>query len=251
MINYPISTTQELTNYSTEELKQQLIQLAQPRDGDSLSQKNQFYQTTLSPIFEALAKRNPITNVKEQAHLIVGVWMPVWSTIPFQDMLPGRRREQSYQIFREDGYYANIARYTPGMELPLLRNFSFNPLVYDLMLIQKYEINQQQWQIENVSIKQAVRVGASKLTHEKAQAWFDKVMASPLDTSQSGAMTLKLPFSKKAKQKASKQLQGATKAKPKLEHLYMDDNFRLVKSQRESKQRPSYTITIRAEESNL
>jgi len=247
MINHPVSASNELTNQSTEELKQQLIQLAKPRDGDSLSQKNQFYQNTLSPLFEELATRNPVTDVEQQADLVIGVWTPIWSTIPFQDMLPGRRREQSYQIFREDGYYANIARYTPGMELPLLRSFSFNLLVYDLMLIQKYEINQQQWQIENVSIKQAVRIGASKLTQQKAQAWFDKVMASPLDTSQSDAMLLKLPFSKKAKQKASKQLQGATKAKPKLEHLYMDENFRLVKSQRESKQRPSYTITVRAE----
>ncbi len=30
-----------------------------------------------------------------------------------------------------------------------------------------------------------------------------------------------------------------------LEHLYIDNDFRLVKSQREATQRPSYTIAIR------
>jgi hypothetical protein len=247
MVKNQVSTTNELINKSTEELKQELIQLAQPRDGDSLSQKNQFYRNTLSPFFAELATRNPVTNVEEQADLVVGTWMPIWSTIPFQDVLPGRRRNQSYQIFRQDGYYANIARYAPGMNFPLLRNLSLNLLVYDLMLIQKYETSQEDWEIENVSIKQALKLGASQLIIEKAKAWFEQVMASPLEQMDSGAMSVKLPFSKKANQKASKQLQGAARAKPKLEHLYIDHDFRLVKSQRESKQRPSYTITVRAE----
>jgi len=246
MVKNQVPASNDLTNQSTEQLKEQLITLAGPRDGDSLSQKRQFYQQTLSPLVEELATRNPVTDIQEQGDLIVGIWRPVWSTIPFQDMLPGRRREQSYQIFRQDGYYANIARYTPGTDLPLLRNFSFNPLVYDLMLIQKYEISEQQWQIENVGIKQALKLGASKLTLEKAQRWFETVMDSPLPSMESETPAVKLPFAKRANQKASKQLQGAAGAKPKLEHLYIDPTFRLVKSQRENKQRPSYTITVRA-----
>ena len=128
------------------------------------------------------------------------------------------------------------------MNLPLLRNFSLN-----LMLIQKYEIQGQTWQIENIAIKQALKLGASSLTLGKAQAWFEKVMAFPIQEMDTNSMKVKLPFSKKATQKASKQLKGAANAKPQLEHLYIDQDFRLVKSQRERKQRPSYTITIRAE----
>jgi len=247
MVQNKVPETKPLTDYSTEELKQQLIEIAEPHDTDSLSEKIKFYQQTLSPVVEELATRNPVADLKEQAQLVVGVWTPVWSTIPFQDVLPGRRREQSYQIFREDGYYANIARYAPGMNFPLLRNFSLNLLAYDLMLIQKYEIAEEAWQIENVAIKQALKLGASSLTLEKAQAWFEKVMTSPLEEMDANATNVKLPFSKKATQKASQQLKGAAKAKPKLEHLYIDQNFRLVRSQRESKQRPSYTITVRAE----
>lgn len=242
-----IPTTDTLTSLSTEELKEKIITLTQARDGESLSQKNKFYQTTLSPLFQELVTWNQVRNPQEQGNLVIGSWQPIWSTIPFQDILPGRQREQSYQIFRKDGYYANIARYTPGTNLPLLRNLSFNPLVYDLMLIQKYETSEEEWLIENVSIKQALKLGGSKLTLEKAQSWFEQVMASPLDKVNSQKMKVKLPFLRKANQKASKQLEGAAQAKPKLEHLYIDQDFRLVKSQRENKQRPSYTITVRAD----
>ncbi|MFP4337621.1 MAG: hypothetical protein ACLFQP_06795 [Halothece sp.] len=242
-----IPSTETLTSLTTEELKEKLITLTKPRDQDSLSQKNKFYQTTLSPLFEELATRNLVRNPQEQSNLVIGVWKPIWSTIPFQDILPGRQREQSYQIFRKDGYYANIARYTPGTNLPLLRHFNVYPLAYDLMLIQKYETTLEEWLIENVSIKQALKLGGSKLTLDKAQNWFEKEMNTPLEQVNSGKTKVKLPFLKKANQKASKQLQGAAQAKPKLEHLYLDQDFRLVKSQRENKQRPSYTITVRAD----
>lgn len=247
MVQPQTSETKPLKDYNTAELKQQLIEIAQPHDADSLSDKIKFYQQTLAPWVEELATRNPTPNLEEQAQLVVGSWRPIWSTIPFQDVLPGRRREQSYQIFREDGYYANIARYAPGMNLPLFRNLSLNLIVYDLMLIQKYEIQEQTWQIENITIKQALKLGASSLTIAKAQAWFEQEMASPFQEMDANAMKVRLPFSKKATQKASQQLKGAAKAKPKLEHLYIDQDFRLVKSQRESKQRPSYTITVRTQ----
>ena len=248
MVQNQVPDTNALSRLSTEDLKQKLIDLAQPHEGDSLSQKRKFYESTLQPFFETLAQRNPTQNVKDQSDLVIGVWKPIWSTIPFQDVLPGRRLDQSYQIFRNDGYYANIARYAPGTDLPILRNLSFNPIVYDLMLVQKYEIREEEWLIENVSIKQRLKLAASQLTLETAKNWFEQVMAAPLkEVKSSGEMNVKLPFSKKANQRASKQLQGAARAKPKLEHLYIDRDFRLVKSQRESKQRPSYTITVRAD----
>ena len=43
----------------------------------------------------------------------------------------------------------------------------------------------------------------------------------------------------------AKRYEKVYKSKPKLEHLYIDRDFRLVKSSREKNQRPSYTIATR------
>ena len=42
-----------------------------------------------------------------------------------------------------------------------------------------------------------------------------------------------------------KKFEKAYQATPVLEHLYIDNDLRLVKTQREAAQRPSYTIAIR------
>ena len=43
----------------------------------------------------------------------------------------------------------------------------------------------------------------------------------------------------------TKKVEKILQATPQLEHLYCDRDFRIVKTQRESKQRASYTIAIR------
>ena len=142
MIDSTASDTQQLFEYNTAELKQKLLELTQDGDLQPLKQKVRFYQEHLEPIVIELSRRNPLPHVDDQVPLILGVWTPVWSTIPFQDILPGRIGSQSYQIFHDDGYYANIARYAPGSKLKLgwLQKITSIFLAFDLMIIQKYDV---------------------------------------------------------------------------------------------------------------
>lgn len=113
------------------------------------------------------------------------------------------------------------------------------------MLIQKYEIQDNQWLIENVGFKQRFKLGVTPLSQEKAKTWLKEKVQSQSDLNSSETEILNLPFLKSINQKISKQLKGAFKAKPQFEHLYIDTDFRLVKTRREAKQRPSYTITVK------
>jgi hypothetical protein len=229
--------TEQLSQKSTEELKQNLLQLTQGRDFQPLKQKVQFYQEHLEPIVTELSRRNPLPQAQEQLDCILGVWTPVWSTIPFQDILPGRVGSQSYQIFHDDGFYANIARYAPGSKLKLgwLQKLASVLLAFDLMIVQKYGVENGQWRIENISIKQALRWQGASLTISKADAWFTKV-------AQSSSQAVDL---KNLNNSTAKKLKTSFGATPQFEHLYMDPDFRIVKTRREAKQRPSYTIAIR------
>lgn len=237
----------QLNNQSVEELKQELLKLTQNRDRDPLNQKVKFYQDKLAPIFEELSRRNPYPNPEEQVSLILGVWSPIWSTIPFQDIIPGRMQEESYQIFHDDGYYANIARYAPGHRLPLLSKLSSVFFAYDLMLLQKYEIRHGDWYIQNIGIKQSLRMKAVPLTIDKAEDWFTRSVQSQSKLSSETKNFPQIPLLKSLNQKIDKQTKGAFKATPQFEHLYIDSDFRLVKTRRETKQRPSYTIAVRKE----
>jgi hypothetical protein len=224
----------DFTQQSTDELKQTVLRLVTGRDSDSLGQKVQFYKTELAALFAELQRRNPVPLASDQVSLVQGVWLSLWSTIPFQDIFPGRIRDQSYQIFHPDGYYANMARYAPGSRIPLLRNLSSWLVAYDFMLIQRYEVINQQWFIQNVGVEQALRVRTKPFTVDVADDWFTKAVASP-----------KLTKLKNLDQPTAKKVEKILQATPQLEHLYCDADFRIVKTQRESKQRASYTIAIR------
>lgn len=234
----------QLNDLSTEELKQQLLDLTKDRDTDSFSTKVQFYKNELEPFFTQLSRRNPFPNAQEQVPLVIGVWTPIWSTIPFQETLPGRLRDQSYQIFQDNGYYANIARYAPGNKLSFLQKISSILLAYDLMIVQKYEIHNGQWYIQNVSIEQALRVRGIRLSIDKAEDWFNNVLKSKFQKD-SKNLEVPQPEFKNLNKSTSKKFEKIFKATPQLEHLYIDRDFRLVKTQREAKQRPSYTIAVR------
>lgn len=241
MIN-KTSNTQELSQQTTAELKQQLLQLTQDRDLQPLKQKVEYYQEQLEPIVTELSQRNPFPQVEDQLPLILGVWTPVWSTIPFQDILPGRILEQSYQIFHDDGLYANMARYAPGSKLKLgwLQKLAELLLAFDLMIVQKYGVKDGQWLIENIGIKQALRWQGVPLTISKADGWFTKVAQRFLVADTSTKIQLKNLNSSTAKK-----FKTAFRATPQFEHLYIDSDFRIIKTRREAKQRPSYTIAIR------
>lgn len=233
-----------VSQLSTPELKERLLQRVQGRDTDSLSEKVAFFKKELQPLFEELQSRNPFPAAETQASLVVGVWLPVWSTIPFQDILPGRSREQSYQIFHDDGYYANMARYVPGQKLGFVKKLASMLLAYDLMIVQKFQVNQNQWFIENVAIEQAFRVRATPLDIDRAERWFSEVVEAKLRHADPNSSPQKLHLQDPGK-KTAKKLEKTFHSTPQLEHLYIDPDFRLVKSQREAKQRPSYTIAVR------
>jgi hypothetical protein len=243
MVEHVLSLEQ-LHQLSTAALKQELLRLTENRDTDSLSQKVQFFKDTLEPVFQELSTRNPFPKVEEQVPLVLGAWTPIWSTIPFQDVIPGRLREQSYQIFHDDGYYANMARYAPGKQLPLLKKLpSFLP-AYDFMILQTYQIVDGHWYIQNVDIKQKLIAENVPLSLERAEAWFTKV-AQARSTASSAKDGLDMSDVENVDQKTAKRFATIFKSTPQLEHLYIDPEFRLVKSQRAAKQRPSYTITVR------
>lgn len=238
-------TANILSTKTTEELKQQLLELTQDRDKDPISKKVQFAKNQLIPLFEELEKRNPFPHPTEQTPLVVGFWKPIWSTIPFQDLIPGRLHNQSYQIFHDDGYYANIARYAPGNKLPLLNKISSLLLAYDLMIVQRFEIQNESWYIENIAIKQALRGKATALTPEKAEKWFTKVVYAYKESSSEEKEINADSSLENLDKSTAKRFQKVFRSIPQLEHLYIDENFRLVKSRREASQRPSYTIAVR------
>ncbi|MCC5605026.1 hypothetical protein [Nostoc favosum] len=107
-----VTTTKELAYWSTPEIKNKILEVVKGRDLEPLKAKVEFYKNELAPYFAELSRRNPFGKVAEQVAIVTGVWVPIWSTIPFQDILSGRIHEQSYQIFHNDGL--NIARYAPG-----------------------------------------------------------------------------------------------------------------------------------------
>lgn len=229
-----------LSHSSTDDLKQEILNLAEDNARSPISQKVKFYKSTLAPLFAELSQRNPFPRAEEQMAIVLGVWIPVWSTIPFIEILPGRVREQSYQIFQDNGYYANIARYAPGHRNSLLQAFSAFLLAYDFMLLQKFTVQDGQWFIQNIGIEQAFRWRGILLTHERAESWMSQIVKAKL----SKVDAPKVPDLSSLDKSTAKKVGTSFLATPQLEHLYIDHNFRLVKSQRDQ-QRPSYTIAIR------
>ena len=248
----------------TASLKSSLLKHVDARDSDPMAKKVRFANETLMPLFNELEKRNPTPELSQQVPLLKGVWFPVWSTNPFQDILPGRVQHESYQIFNERGYYANLARYKPGRKQPILSWLSRWLLSYDLMIMQSYSVQTQAegspfhpfasnqtghdyWDIRNVSIKQSLRIGSTSFNAKTAQAWFNKEVVKhqqPHNLKRQDASPTQLS-AQQTNRIATKQYQQISKARPRLDNLYIDPEFRLVKTQREKSQRPSYTVAVR------
>jgi hypothetical protein len=88
-----------LTHKSTDELKQELIDRVHDRDGEALGKKVAFAKTELMPWFDELSRRNPFPNAIDQIDLVVGVWSPVWSTIPCKNNWQ-KAKQTLRQIFK-------------------------------------------------------------------------------------------------------------------------------------------------------
>ncbi|MEH2072657.1 MAG: hypothetical protein V7K47_31660 [Nostoc sp.] len=240
-----ITTSKELTSWSPAEIKNQIIELVKDRNLESLKAKVEFYKNELAPYFAELSQRNPFPEVADQVAIAIGGWMPIWSTIPFQDILPGRIHEQSYQIFHNDGYYANIARYALGHQSGFWQKFASKLPTYDLMLLQHYSIKNEQWNIKNVGIFQAWGNREISLTIEDADKWFTKNVESKLQQPSSNIDLQQELQLKEMDRNTVKKFEKVYLATSFLEHLYIDNDFRLIKSQREATQRSSYTIAVR------
>ena len=244
----------------TSSLKSTLLKQVEARDAEPMAKKVRFANETLMPLFNELEKRNPTPELRQQISLLKGIWVPVWSTNPFQDIIPGRIHRESYQIFDDNGYYANLARYKPGRKSPVLSWFSRWLLSYDLMIMQSYSVqtqatdeetnvaasnqaNPDYWNIQNVSIQQALRFGSISFSAETANDWFSQAVAKYQKSPQlrEGASS---PTQQNSRI-APKQYQQISKARPRLDNLYIDREFRLVKTQREKSQRSSYTVAVR------
>lgn len=243
MVN--VINTKELSYISTDEVKNKLLSLVKGRDIEPLRSKVQFYKEQLTPYFEELSRRNPFPVVADQVPIVLGVWTPIWSTIPFHESLPGRVREQSYQIFHDDGYYANIARYAPGHQSSFLQNISSKLPTYDFMVMQKYAVRDEQWYIQNVGIFQAFRNRDIPLMIDDADEWFTTVIKTRFNgDSEQNDLPKELKL-ENLDRNTVKKFEKTYLATPVLEHLYVDRDFRLVKTQREASQRASYTIAVR------
>jgi hypothetical protein len=243
MVN--ILNSEKLIYRSTQELKNELLDLVQDRDTDKLKTKVLFYQEELLPYFDELSKRNPYPIVENQIPIVLGVWTPLWSTIPFHDTLPGRLHTSSYQIFHADGLYANIARYAPGHQFSLLKQVSAKLPAYDLMVMQKYEVKNDQWNIQNVGIFQAFRNRDISLTIDDADEWFTSIVNTKVQDKYKNNELPKTVELVNLDRSTVKKLEKTYLATPVLEHIYVDHDLRLVKTRREQNQRPSYTIAIR------
>jgi hypothetical protein len=243
MVN--VVNNKELSCKNTSEIKSEILELVKNRDAEKLNIKIQFYKDELLPYFEELNRRNQYAIAEAQIPLVLGVWTPVWSTIPFHEILPGRIREQSYQIFHQDGFYANIARFAPGHQSSFLQSISSKLPVYDFMIMQKYEAKNGQWQIQNIGIFQALKNREISLTIDEADNWFTNVVNTKIKPNgRKGEFPQTLNL-ENVDQNTAKKIEKTYLAVPVLEHLYIDNDLRLVKTQREAAQRPSYTIAIR------
>ncbi len=252
----------DLAEADTSTLKSSLLHQVEGRDSEAMGKKVRFANQTLMPLFNELEKRNPTPDLNQQIPLLKGVWVSVWSTNPFQDILPGRVPHESYQIFDDSGFYANLARYKPGQKAPLLSWVSRWLLSYDLMIMQSYSVQTQAaqnptnqtplaasaaqhdyWDIQNVGIQQVLRVGSRSFSAETAKHWFDQAVAKHATSDNPQRQpSLATP---RANRITTKQYQQIAKARPQLDNLYIDSEFRLVKTQREKSQRPSYTVALR------
>ncbi len=266
MLTPPFTTT-ALTAASTQQLKASLLKSVEGRESERLAKKVKFASEVLMPLFNELRTRNPTPKLEQQIPLLKGAWFPVWSTNPFEDIIPGRVHSESYQIFGDRGYYANLARYRPGRKTLLLDWLTKRFLSYDFAVIQRYEIatsaadepeqlvaaqaGEEYWDIQNVCIRQALRLGSPSLSLEAANDWFTQILDKYLETAKnqpgnsSKTQSIAPELAAKNMKIRAKQYQQISKARPLLDNLYIDSDFRLIKTQREKSQRPSYTVATR------
>ena len=236
----------QLSVTKTLKVKNEILARVQDRKPETLNAEMKFYKTELLPYFIKLSQHNPVLSVTEQLRLLVGVWTPIWSTISFHESLPKRIQEQSFQIFQRDGYCASIARYILGKESSLSQNFESNLPAYDFMVIQKYGVQNGKWGLQNIDRFQAFKNREIPLTLESVYSWFTDVVNTKVKLN---ASKLALPKAVKLENleiNHANEFQKTSLATSQVfENLYIDNDWRLVKTQTDASHLPSYTIAVR------
>ncbi|MEH2463286.1 hypothetical protein [Nostoc sp.] len=236
----------QLSVTKTLKVKNEILARVQDRKPETLNAEMKFYKTELLPYFIKLSQHNPVLSVTEQLRLLVGVWTPIWSTISFHESLPKRIQEQSFQIFQRDGYCASIARYILGKESSLSQNFESNLPAYDFMVIQKYGVQNGKWGLQNIDRFQAFKNREIPLTLESVYSWFTNVVNTKVKLN---ASKLSLPKAVKLENLKINHVNEFQKTSlgnsQVFENLYIDNDWRLVKTQTDASHLPSYTIAVR------
>lgn len=230
----------------TLKFKNEILARVQGRKLETSNVEINFYKTELLPYFIKLSEHNPVFSVTEQLRLLVGVWTPIWSTISFHESLPKRIQEQSFQIFQHDGYCASIARYILGKESSLSQNFQSKLPAYDFMVIQKYGVQNGKWNLQNIDRFQAFKNREIPLTLESVYNWFTNVVNTKVKLN---ASEVALPQAVKLENleinHANEFKQTYLASSQVFENLYIDNDWRLVKTQTDASHLPSYTIAVR------
>ena len=246
MVMLDLLQKNQLSVTKTLKVKNEILARVQDRKPETLNAEMKFYKTELLPYFIKLSQHNPVLSVTEQLRLLVGVWTPIWSTISFHESLPKRIQEQSFQIFQRDGYCASIARYILGKESSLSQNFESNLPAYDFMVVQKYGVQNGKWGLQNIDRFQAFKNREIPLTLESVYSWFTNVVNTKVKLN---ASKLALPKAVKLENleiNHANEFQKTSLATSQVfENLYIDNDWRLVKTQTDASHLPSYTIAVR------
>ncbi|WP_335037218.1 hypothetical protein [Nostoc sp.] len=236
----------QLSARKTLKVKNKILARVQGRKPETLNAEINFYKTELLPYFIKLSQYNPALSVTEQLRLLVGVWTPIWSTISFHESLPQRIQEQSFQIFQHDGYCASIARYILGKESSFSENIQSKLPAYDFMMLQKYGVKNGKWDLQNIDRFQAFKNREIPLTLESAYSWFTNIVNTKVKLNPAEETLPKAPELENLEINHANELKKTYLATSQVfEHLYIDNDLRLVKTQTDASHLPSYTIAVK------
>ncbi|MEH2323629.1 MAG: hypothetical protein V7K32_08655 [Nostoc sp.] len=246
MVMFDLLLKNQLSAPKKAKFKKEILARVQGRNPEALNDEIKFYKTELLPYFIKLSQQNPVFSVTEQLRLLVGVWTPIWSTISFHESLPQRIQEQSFQIFQHDGYCASVARYIMGKEPSVSPDFKSRLPAYDFMIIQKYGVQNGKWYLQNIDRFQAFTNREIPLTLESVYNWFTHVVNTKVNLNSSTGVLPKALNLENIEINHANGFQKTSLATSQVfEHLYIDNDWRLVKTQTDASHLPSYTIALR------
>ncbi|MGF2011778.1 MAG: hypothetical protein RMX25_009835 [Nostoc sp. DedVER01b] len=246
MVMFELLLKNQLSAPKKLKFKKEILARVQGRNSEDLNAEINFYKTELLPYFIKLSQHNPVFSVTEQLRLLVGVWTPIWSTISFHESLPKRIQDQSFQIFQHDGYCGSVARYVMGKEPSLSQNYQSNLPAYDFMLIQKYGVQNGKWYLQNIDRFQAFQNREIPLNLESVYNWFTNVVNTKVKLNSPKFDLPKALELKNIDTNDAQELQKTSLASSQIfEHLYIDNDWRLVKTQTDASHLPSYTIAVK------